>query len=96
MVPRLVDAIIEELAAIDPYGLRPGTARGAPGNEYDLEARDLAEHLMSFGGITDGAVDAVWSDWFHEPLAPRIGERAMSQFVQFLNRLVAPFPRLEG
>ena len=84
-----IRAITDKLAVIDPYGLRPGADGGPPRNEYDLEARDLAEHLDREGSITSQTVDSVWQRWFQETLTARIGAEPVQRLVDYLNSLVS-------
>lgn len=49
-----------------------GIADGAPANEYDAEAEDLAERLSTLSGVeqvTD-ALYAVYAHWFGREITP--------------------------
>lgn len=72
---RLLRAVLDELTAVDPYDLRPGTPEGAPVDEYGLEAKPIATLLQLHGRVTPEDLDRVWNHWFSEPLSVRIGER---------------------
>jgi hypothetical protein len=50
----------------DPDGLAPGTADGAPQDEYETEASPIAGMLLTSGSISRGQVDAIWQNWFQE------------------------------
>jgi hypothetical protein len=63
----LVEQVIGVLNTHDPMAFEPG-GDGAPWDEYELEARDLAELLHSTGTVTGAQVDAVWVKWFSQPI----------------------------
>lgn len=87
----LVDRVLVELNALDPYGLEPGTEDGAPWDEYELEAVPMVRELILAGGITGDQVDAIWTAWFGETLS---GRTEPARFEEFLTRLdaVGPWP----
>ncbi|WDF31963.1 hypothetical protein PTW37_08655 [Arthrobacter agilis] len=77
-------ALLNEL---DPYGLQPGTAEGAPHDEYELEAAPIVSLLLMSGSVRSDEVDAIWATWFQEPLSEVIGSEEMSRFCASLNSL---------
>lgn len=83
----LVDRVLAELNALDPYGLEPGTEDGAPWDEYELEAVPMVSRLVGSGAITAAEVDAVWTTWFGEPLSSRTDPVRFEAFVARLNDL---------
>lgn len=86
----LVDRVLVELNALDPYGLEPGAEDGAPWDEYELEAVPMVRELIVAEGITGGRVDAIWTACFGETLS---GRTDPSRFDEFLARLNAVGPR---
>lgn len=83
-----VTSVLALLNEVDPYGLQPGTAEGAPRDEYELEAAPIVSLLLKNGSVTSNEVDAIWVTWFQEPLSEVIGSQEMSRFcasVNFLN-----------
>lgn len=72
---------------LDPYGLEPGTAEGAPQDEYAPEASPMARLLLNHGSISSDEVDAIWLEGFQEPLSEFIGAEAMNRFCAELNSL---------
>ncbi|WP_197486963.1 hypothetical protein [Oerskovia enterophila] len=82
--------VLELLNELDPYGLTPGQPDGAPQDEYDLEAKPIAQRLINDGVITNAQVDAIWLKWFDEPLNEVIGMEATERFVDNLNSLPTP------
>lgn len=85
----LVDRVLVELNALDPYGLEPGAEDGAPWDEYELEAVPMVRELIMAGGITGDRVDSIWAAWFGETLS---GRTDPSRFEEFLARLNAMGP----
>lgn len=87
----LVDRVLVELNALDPYGLEPGTEDGAPWDEYELEAVPMVRELILARGITGDQVDAIWTASFGETLS---GRTELARFEEFLARLdaVGPWP----
>jgi len=85
----LVDRVLVELNALDPYGLEPGAEDGAPWDEYELEAVPMVRELIVAEGITGGRVDAIWTACFGETLS---GRTDPSRFDEFLARLNAAGP----
>lgn len=85
----LVDRVLVELNALDPYGLEPGAEDGAPWDEYELEAVPMVRELIVARGITSDRVDAIWTAWFGETLS---GRTDPSRFEEFLARLNAMGP----
>jgi hypothetical protein len=55
----------------DPEGL---LVTGAPGDEYEPEARDLVMLIVGTRPPTPEAVQAVWRRWFSAELAPEVAE----------------------
>ena len=80
----LVDRVLVELNALDPYGLEPGTEGGAPWDEYELEAVPMVGRLVRSGAISAAEVDAIWTRWFGETLS---GRTDPARFEAFLARL---------
>jgi hypothetical protein len=72
---------------LDPYGLEPGTAEGAPQNEYEPEASPMARLLLNHGSVRSDEVDEIWREWFQESLSDFIGAEAMNRFCADLNSL---------
>jgi hypothetical protein len=60
----LVEQIMEVLNRHDPMGLEPAVE--APWDEYEPEARDLAQLLHVNGRVTGEEVNEVWRKWFDE------------------------------
>jgi len=87
----LVDRVLVELNALDPYGLEPGAEDGAPWDEYELEAVPMVRELISAGGITGDRVDAIWTAWFGETLSGRTDPSRFEAFVARLNGM-SPWP----
>jgi hypothetical protein len=58
--------VIGLLNDLDPYSLAPGTADGAPQDDYDTEASPIAGMLLNSGSVSRSQVDAIWQDWFQE------------------------------
>ncbi len=85
-----IKSVLELLNELDPYGLTPGQPDGAPHDEYDLEAKPIAQRLIKDGVITNAQVDAIWLKWFDEPLDEVIGVEATERFVDDLNRVPTP------
>jgi len=83
----LVDQVLTELNALDPYGLEPGTEDGAPWDEYELEAVPMVSQLVRSGAITAAEVDAIWTTWFGESLSSRTDPARFEAFVARLNDL---------
>ena len=52
--------VIELLNDLDPYGLEPGTAEGAPQDEYESEASPIVSLLLNNGSVSRNEVDAIW------------------------------------
>ncbi|WP_158716394.1 hypothetical protein [Blastococcus sp. Marseille-P5729] len=84
---RLSELVSLELASLDPYGLRPGAEGGAPANEYDLEARDIATLLRSKPSLSSDDIDRVWYDWFGESLTAKVGRERVTDLLLRLIRL---------
>jgi hypothetical protein len=79
-----VTALLNDL---DPYGLEPGSADGAPQDEYETEASPIASLLLNHGSVSRNQVNAVWQDWFQEPLSQVIGDAEAERFCVSLNSL---------
>lgn len=82
-----VSSVLALLDELDPYGLQPGTAEGAPEGEYELEAGPIVSLLLKNGSVRSDEVDAIWVTWFQEPLSEVIGPEGMSRFCVSLNSL---------
>ncbi|WP_459277526.1 hypothetical protein [Arthrobacter sp. TMS1-12-1] len=72
---------------VDPYGLQPGTAEGAPQDEYALEAAPIVSLLLKNGAVRSNEVDAIWVTWFQEPLSKVIGSENVGRFCASSNSL---------
>jgi hypothetical protein len=79
--------VIGLLNDFDPYGLKPGTADGAPQDEYEPEASTIASFLLNTGSISRSQVEAIWQDWFQEPLSDVMGAAKAERFCVNLNSL---------
>lgn len=79
--------VIELLNDLDPYGLEPGTAEGAPQDEYETEASPIVSLLLNNGSVSRNQVDAIWEDWFQEPLSQVVGAAKAEGFCISLNSL---------
>jgi hypothetical protein len=84
----LVDGVLRLLTDLDPYFLDPGGPEGVPAGEYDIEARPLAKLLSQNGFITPEQVDAVWLEYFDEPVSDVVGEDRARELVAGLNGLI--------
>ena len=84
---RTVAAVIALLNDLDPFGLEPGTAAGAPHDEYEPEAHPIATLLLKSGSVSKNQVDAIWQEWFREPLSESIGAAEAERLVLSLNSL---------
>jgi hypothetical protein len=82
-----VAAVIELLNDVDPYGLEPGTAAGAPHDEYEPEAYPITSLLLNSRSVSRNQVDAIWQEWFQEPLSEVIGAAKAERFCASLNSL---------
>ena len=85
---RVFASVLAVLSDVDPYGLEPGVADGAPADEYEPEAGDLTRLLLSDGGVTRDDVDDVWQRWFSESLSLRLGVEGVDRLVARLNSVV--------
>ena len=81
----LMRGVLGALTELDPYGLEPGRAAGAPADEYELEARPIVSLLVADGRITVGQFDAIWREWFGETLTDVIGTARIDKLVARLN-----------
>lgn len=79
--------VIGLLNELDPYGLEPGSAAGAPQDEYETEASPIASLLLNNGSVSRNQVDAIWKDWFQESLSQVIGAVKAERFCVSLNSL---------
>jgi hypothetical protein len=82
-----VTSVIALLNVLDPCGLELGTAEGAPQEGYEPEVSPMAHVLPRHGSVSSDDVDAMWREWFQEPLSELIGIEAMSRFCVNLNSL---------
>ncbi|MHA7239114.1 hypothetical protein [Arthrobacter sp. TMS1-12-1] len=82
-----VTSVLALLNDVDPYGLQPGTAEGAPQDEYELEAAPIVSLLLKNGSVRSDEVDAIWVTWFQEPLSEVVGSEQMIPFCASLNSL---------
>lgn len=83
----LEDRVLRLVSELDPYSLEPGGPDGVPADEYVVEAVPIAD-LLSHGHITAVQIDAVWLEWFSEPLTDVVGEDRARELVTALNGLV--------
>lgn len=72
--------VIGLLNDLDPYGLEPGTTDGAPQDEYEAEAGRIASLLLNSGSVSGSQVDAIWQQWFREPLSEVVGAAKVERF----------------
>ncbi|MHA7142941.1 MULTISPECIES: hypothetical protein [unclassified Arthrobacter] len=79
--------VISLINDLDPYGLEPGTAAGAPQDEYETEASPIASLLLNNGSVSRNQMDAIWQEWFHESLSQVIGDAEAERFCVSLNSL---------
>ncbi|MDO8382352.1 MULTISPECIES: hypothetical protein [Microbacterium] len=84
----LLGEVLRLLTRLDPYSLEPGGPDGVPADEYAFEARSIAVLLAQNGGVTADQVDAVWHEWFSEPLSTAVGEKPTHELVAALNALI--------
>lgn len=84
---QLHERVLALLTQLDPYGLEPGTPGGPPQDEYGVEARTMADHLLDKGSIGIADVDAIWSHWFSQTLTDAAGPDAAHRLVEELNTL---------
>lgn len=87
----LVDGVLRLLTELDPYTLDPGGPDGpdgVPADEYDIEARPIAGLLSQNGSLTPDQVDAVWLEYFGEPVSGVVGEDRTRELVARLNALI--------
>lgn len=82
-----VAAVIALLNDLDPYGLEPGTPAGAPNDEYEPEAHRIASLLFKSGSVSSTQVDAIWQEWFQEPLSEVVGAATAERFCVSINSL---------
>lgn len=85
---RVFAGVLAVLSDVDPYGLEPGGADGAPADEYEPEAGDLTRLLVHDGAVTRDGVDDVWQRWFSESLSLRLGVEGVGRLVARLNAVV--------
>jgi hypothetical protein len=64
----LVSEVVRVLNKYDLSGLAPGTANGAPFDEYLNEALPIAGHLLRGKAVAREDVKAVWLKWFDNNL----------------------------
>lgn len=83
----LEDRVLRLVTELDPYFLEPDGPDGVPADEYVLEAVPIAD-LLSHRRITAVQIDAVWLEWFSEPLSAVVGDARMRELVVALNGLV--------
>lgn len=77
------------LTEADPYGLEPGAPEGAPADEYDIEADDIARILLREGAVTVRDVEGVWMHRFSDSLVLHIGVARTAQLVDRLNEVAS-------
>lgn len=85
----MVADVLRLLTELDPYGLEPGQAGGAPADEYALEADPMASLLLHHNAITATQVDAVWQEWFDETMTEIVGASTVDRLVTQLNEISA-------
>jgi hypothetical protein len=83
----LVAQVLALLTELDPYGLEPGRPGGTPADEYDIEARPLADILAQYGRVTAEQVNELWQHYFGEPLSAVVGDGRLEELTAELNRL---------
>jgi hypothetical protein len=83
-----VAAVIALLNDLDPYGLEPGTAEGAPHDEYEAEAHSIASLLLNTESISTNQVDTIWQKWFQKPISEAISAAKAERFCVSLNSLI--------
>lgn len=91
MTPAHRQAVAQVLAVltdVDPYGLEPGAPDGAPADEYDIEADDIARILLREGAVTVREVEGIWMHRFSDSLVLHIGVARTAQLVDRLNEAV--------
>ena len=79
--------VIGILNDLDPYGLEPGAADGAPKDEYKAEASPIASLLLNRESASRSQVDAIWQKGFQEPLSDVVGAAEAERFCIGLNSL---------
>ena len=84
---QVVAQVLAVLTDVDPYGLEPGTPEGAPADEYDIEADDIARILLREGAVTVRDVEGVWMHRFSDSLVLHIGVVRTAQLVDRLNEV---------
>lgn len=84
----VIDGVMMLLSQMDPYGVEPGNSNGAPWDEYMRAARPMASVLLHTGSITTDQVDAIWQNWFGEPLRVAVGGTKAERFAGSLNTLI--------
>jgi hypothetical protein len=77
------------LTDVDPYGLEPGAPEGAPADEYDIEADDIAHILLREGAVTVRDVEGVWMHRFSDSLVLRLGVARTAQLVDRINEVAS-------
>lgn len=84
----VIEGVIVLLNQLDPYGVEPGDTDGAPWDEYMSEAHPMASVLLNTGSITTDQIDAIWQNWFGEPLSVAVGATKAERFAGSLNTLM--------
>jgi hypothetical protein len=91
MKPTEERALFRELTRVvnefDLMGLQPGSADGAPADEYENEVRAIESFLVNTGRIEFADLSAIWLRWFGEDL--RGHEAAFEPFLRELNRVMS-------
>lgn len=67
----------------DPMGLLPGID-DEPGEDYEAEAEAIADLLRTGTTPTAADLDAIWEEWFSEPLSPLLGTDRMEALLEAL------------
>ena len=84
----VIEGVIMLLNQLDPCGVEPGKTDGAPWDEYVSEAHPMASLLLNTGSITTDQIDAIWQNWFGEPLSVAVGATKAERFASSLNTLM--------
>lgn len=83
-----LENVIALLNRLDPYRLKPGQAGGCPWDEYSLEAYPMASAIVNGRSVDEKLLDAIWVEWFSEPLSKVVSPPKVSQLVADLQALI--------
>lgn len=84
---QMIAGVLALLSDADPYGLAPGTDEGAPADEYEPEAAEVARILREHGSVTVQDLERVWLRWFDVSMVGQIGSARVARLVRDLNDL---------